>query len=187
MKKFQFLTFAVLLLFAISASAQSITIPDDLEEPVGDFLVPVNVDFTGENVGAFELRISYDGNVLAYEGITNVDGAISNVVQSSASGANPIIISWSSNNEISPEGKLFDLEFEGLEVGTSSLTFEDANNDGTGGSNFWEEEGGTGLITTTFNDGFITLTAAIPLSNWALVLAGVLMTLFVVFRMRRMI
>ena len=186
MRQSQFLTFAAALLFAISASAQTITIPDDMEEPVGNILVPVNVDFTGVDVGAFELRISYDGDVLEYKGITNRDGAISAAIASDPE-ENPIVITWSSSTSIQPVGKLFDIEFKGLEVGTSSLTFLDANNDDTDGSNFWSDDPQVNLITTTFNDGFIALTATIPLSYCAMVLSVVLMILFVVFRMRRIV
>jgi len=184
MKKLQFLTFAAIFLFAINASAQTITIPDDLEEPVGEFLVPVDVDFSEENVGAFELRISYDGNVLDYKGITNEHTDISGA-SSSQAGTNPIVVTWASSNDISPEGKLFDIEFEGLEVGTSSLTFVNPNTGATDGSNFWEDDTSGSLISTTFNNGFITVTPAIPLSNWALAVTGVLIAVFVFFRMRR--
>lgn len=119
MKKLTFWLLATIF-FTGSLSAQvSVSLPEiNLSSDGGTVTVPVSVtNFNG--IGAFSLKISYDPNVLTFEGTPNplsgsfIINAVGGVVSLGWFGLDPLSVS---------DGKLLDLEFTHI-AGSSDLNF----------------------------------------------------------------
>jgi hypothetical protein len=202
MKKNLLLSLAITLLFSINAWAQgttSLTLtvgdktdPMSLEDVAGPIEIPVFLEFDDPsvNVGAFEFIIDFDSSVLSFDGLLPGAGlaAIANLSSNIPSAGN-LRVAWSGSPEIN-NGTLTDddilvtLEFTAL-VGDSQLDFIDPNVT-PGGSAFFADTASTTLISTTFNDGFITIASAVPLSMWGFFLMAGLIIAFLVFRAVRL-
>jgi hypothetical protein len=207
MKKNLLLSLAITLLFSISALAQTgttsltLTIGDKtnpllLEDVAGSIEIPVFLQFTDDvEVNSFDFRIEFDGTTLQYDGAeinSEVPGA--NAFQEgSLFPANPLAVTWAFASLTEPgivsttltDDLLLTLKFTAF-VGTSSLTFVGKNVQSTGSAFYSGSDGLTGQISTTFTDGFITISSAVPLSMWAFFLMAGLIIAFLAFRAVRL-
>ncbi len=205
MKKNLLLSLAITLLFSISALAQTasltVTIDENIQEKAGIIEVPVYLVFepgAAFDIGSFNLEISFNDpdviidnidNMVAIPGFTTDEFLFDDNVDN-----NIISISWASDGSIfTPfiqstgsltDDILFTLQFEG-KVGTSSFIFLDQNVDLT--TAFYEGgTAGTDQIIAEFNNGSITISPAIPLSQWAFFISAGLIVLFMVLRAIRL-
>jgi hypothetical protein len=192
MKKNLLLSLAITLLFSISALAQigtrSLTVTIESGEYVeGNIAVPVILEFNEDvTVGAFTLEIQIidvvGTNVLGVLDATAGPGLPAGLT-SPVAGTNPFTVSFANNpginsSTLTTDDILIYLDFD-ASVGISSLTF-------IGTTAFYENEAGTDLITSTFNDGLITVSSAVPLSMWGFFLMAGLIIAFLAFRAVRL-
>lgn len=203
MKKNLLFNLAITLLFSISAWAQtgttSLTLtvgdkinPMSLQDVAGPIEIPVYLVFDEDvNVGSFEFIIDFDDNVLTFDGHTAGSGvpAAGSMLSDTPSSGN-LRVSWGSttsitNISLTDDDILVTLEFTAV-VGDSQLDFVNPNIT-PGGSAFFEgDDDETGQISTTFNDGFITISPAVSLSMWAFFLTAGLIIIFLAFRTVRL-
>lgn len=186
MKKLYTTAIAIIFAFTISAQAQTPSIeiqsmPD--ETPNTTVLIPVIVDFTGDDVCAIDFEISFDDDVLTFVGLSNVEPLGGNPLASPTT--SPITIGWSNMNNNQHDGKIFDLEFS-YSGGYSALTFEKI--DEVGGTAIFDCTVDNDVITVNVgdNDAFIdgpTVVTAVPIALWSLLGVFVLMVAFFVRRM----
>ncbi len=202
MKKNLLLSLAIIFLFSIGAWAQgttSLTLtvgdktnPMSLEDVAGPIEIPVYLEFTDAtvNVGSFEFIIDFDDSVLSFDSHTPGTGlaAAGNLTSNTPSAGN-LRVAWSgspviSNTNLTDDDILVTLEFTAL-VGDSQLDFFNPNVT-PGGSAFFADTASTTLVSTTFENGFITITSAVPLSMWAFFLMAGLIVVFLAFRAVRL-
>jgi hypothetical protein len=200
MKKNLLLSLVIIFLFSIGAWAQTasltVTIDNDLEDVTGPVEIPVYLEFTDPavTVGSFDFIIQYDESVLTYT--SALAGAIpaGGGLQASFNTPNQVNLAWAANPATSPivsstltatDDLLLTLSFNAV-VGTSSLTFIDKNIQPNGSAFYVGTASDTGQISTTFNDGFITIASAVPISMWAFFLMAGLIVAFLAFRVVRL-
>lgn len=201
-KKNPLLSLAIVFLFSIGAWAQgttSLTLtvgdktnPMSLEDVAGPIEIPVYLEFTDAtvNVGSFEFIIDFDDSVLSFDGHTAGAGLAAAVnLSSNTPSAGNLRVAWSGSPEIdsttlTDDDVLVTLEFTAI-VGVSSLTFVNPN-DTPSGSAFFADTASTTLVSTTFENGFITISSAVPLSMWAFFLMAGLIIAFLAFRAVRL-
>jgi hypothetical protein len=193
MKKNLLLSLAIIFLFSIGAWAQgttSLTVTIESGEYVeGAIDVPVRLVFDDPSVGvgSFDLIVDIDDlTVLSIQGATLGSGVPTGLTPPIV-GSNPFTVSYASTTSVTnttlTDDLLLTLQFNALMPGTSSLTF---NFVGTTTTEFYENDNSTGPISTTYVNGFITITSAVPLSMWAFFLMAGLIVAFLAFRVVRL-
>jgi len=107
-------------------SAQTATLGNIITTPGNDVLVPI--DFSGlYNIGSIMLFISFDDNVLTYNGITNIDPGASGTFAVLISDPPRVGISWIGSSGVDfPDDKYLDIQFT-FSGGSSDLIFEESN------------------------------------------------------------
>jgi len=118
---------AVMMLFLAGAALGQVKLklPDTTAAPGSSLVLPISVeDFW--HVGSFSLTITFDNNVLTYDGVTNPpkNGVFNSTPATTANSNGAVAFSWF---DVSPslniqKGKLLDLNFT-YKNGTSALTF----------------------------------------------------------------
>ncbi len=114
-------TWTVTVTEASSSEIVEISIEDVSACVNNEVEIPVNM--TGNNIGAFDITISYDPSKLTYMSYKNLNNNIPNVQISSGSNTGEVLISSASLPPISLNNeKLFDLKFEYTSEESTELT-----------------------------------------------------------------
>ncbi len=180
MKRLLIVLLALSLFAGYNVNAQAVvTIPDVTELP-GPVTIPVTVDFSGvvSDVCSFDFHLDYNPLVLTLNSISSEDPslALGSFINDLPNG----IITWSATpgNGTDMTGVIFNLNFT-YAGGSSDIDFDLINSEVANcpGS----------VITQTYNNGSITESALVPVSNWAIFLGIGLMIVFVALGFRKYI
>lgn len=173
MKNYFYLTFALCFLCLNNLFSQDAIVSiDHVTKSSGEIAVPLNVDFSLEDVCSFGFFIHFDEDHLTFKGAGNL--ALFGIGVSPAYSNSPIQINWFSINATNFEGKLLDLIFE-YHGGDSEITFGFDVNEMSEVSDC----DAIAYDNVTFNNGSISLIPPVPLTNWAIALGFVLIAIFI--------
>lgn len=186
MRKLYSLFIALVFVFLSNAYGQDaiVTIPD-LVLPSGNIEVPLEVDFTLEDVCSFQLYIHFDEANLTFKGIANAE--LAGILHSPADSPSPILINWfapfvgGSPVPAGIDGKLLDMLFE-YNGNDSAIGFVLVPpTDSAVGDCVLAED----FDLVIFNDGSLRLAPPVPISNWAIVAGLVMIIAFVIIKRSR--
>jgi hypothetical protein len=183
MKKLIVLFLALSSIFALNLNAQNTVTIGDVTALPGLVDIPIDVNFgVVTNTCSFDLTINYNTSQLTWVGIANVNGTLPSPAPTvSFPSVGQVKISWLSGSVGSAiNGKLLDMQFT-YAGGNSDLTFSAP----AAGVVELGNCTGPSPIATTFNDGSITESALVPVSNWAIFLGIGLIVVFMAVGMRR--
>ncbi len=160
------------------------TIPD-LVLPAGNIEVPLEVDFTLDDVCSFQFYIHFDDARLTFKGIDDPQ-LLPGIAPSPPGSPSPILITWFSASFQPADfaGKLLDILFEydggGLSPIGFLLTFPEdcAIYDCV----LFNEYG-----SVEYNDGSVRPLPSVPLSRWAVFLGLGLIVAFTIIKRSRLI
>lgn len=181
MKKLFCLLIALSFVFVSNTSGQNATVEiPDVVSKSGNIEVPLNVDFTLDEVCGFNFYIHFNEDHLTFKGIDN--DQLDNIFSSPADWSSPISIIWAAdidNNPADFEGKLLDLLFE-YDGGNANIWFDldDPNNF----SAVADCEDTVDYEDVIFTHGSVSLAPPVPLSTWAIIAGLGLMAAFVIIK-----
>lgn len=193
MKKLFTLFIALGFLYSVNAYAQApyatIGLPDDMQISSGSVNIPVEVDFSLNEVCNFDFYIEFDDTYLNFTGLINQDPGFPGFIFADGPGStSPLHVFWISfgGTPTSFQGKIFDLSFDylGGDVEIAFVLPEDDPNNYTSVGNCMGDEFTNIEYSGT---GAISLAPPVPLSNLAILLGFGLIVMIIVLKRGRFI
>ncbi len=183
-KTFPLLIALVFMLLSHAHGQDAIVTIPDVTRPAGNIQVPIQVDFTLEDVCSFQFYIHFDDDLLTFKGIDNLQ--LIGIMASPADTPSPVLITWFSASMQPADfaGKLLDISF--LYAGGEETQIEfvlDEPTDSAVADCIAVED----YQNVVFNNGTITPSPFVPISGWAIWLGFGLIIAFIIIKRSRLV